>query len=227
MWMRLWFFNAILWNCSHGVTTIHIFCMNHTSQSHRMGMEPIHVQHHTHKCDCNNHSRIIWTVSLTSTQPIFFYLSRIHKNAPCERTFTKMASLTSNADESLDVVSTVRRFCRDIATTIYFWINGVAAKMGTTPILCIAQWKRPLKNCSHSTTATMTKNPNAAYWLPKINRNCNSIVWTPLNNTIVMNVEMAEELRPLLKLVYSVHSEGLKILGKLLIKIFLRKPTTC
>ena len=37
--------------CSHCVTAICIDTYwNRTSQLHRMGMEPIHVQHHTHKC---------------------------------------------------------------------------------------------------------------------------------------------------------------------------------
>ena len=72
-------FNAILWNCSHSATAIHIFYINHKLQSHRMGIEPIPVWHHTHKCDCNNSSHTIWRVSLTSAQPIFFNRSRIHK----------------------------------------------------------------------------------------------------------------------------------------------------
>lgn len=47
-------------------------------------MEPIHVRRGTHKDNCDNRSRTIWT-PLTSTQPIFFIAVAFTKNVPCER----------------------------------------------------------------------------------------------------------------------------------------------
>ena len=45
------FFLQVKAVCSQGVTAICIDTYwNHTSQSHRMGVEPIHVWHLTHKC---------------------------------------------------------------------------------------------------------------------------------------------------------------------------------
>ena len=45
MYHSLWF-KAV---CSHSVTAIHIFCINHKSQLRRMGVKHIHVRCYTHK----------------------------------------------------------------------------------------------------------------------------------------------------------------------------------
>ena len=73
------FFSAILWNCSYDATAIHISSMNSTSQSYRMGMEPIHMRCHRHKCNGDTHSRTLWTVTLTSTQPITVAFTKKHR----------------------------------------------------------------------------------------------------------------------------------------------------
>ena len=75
-----------------------------------------------------------------------------------------MLSLTSTVDESLGVVSTVRRFCIDIVTRIYFCIVSMGfqvtvALVNAAHIICVTQRKRPLKGCSHSVIVTLTKNP--------------------------------------------------------------------
>ena len=58
---------------------------NHTSQSHRMGVVPNRVWHHTHQCIARTWNRTIWTPSLTSIQSIFCIAVANKKNAPCER----------------------------------------------------------------------------------------------------------------------------------------------
>ena len=47
---------------------------NHTLKLHRIGMEPIYVQHHTQKCITRRANHTMWTVSLTSTQSNFCIL---------------------------------------------------------------------------------------------------------------------------------------------------------
>ena len=58
VWMR--FAMYLHWNC--------------TLQSHRIGMEPIHVWHHTQVCIAHRVSRTMWTVLLTTTQSNFCIL---------------------------------------------------------------------------------------------------------------------------------------------------------
>ena len=42
-----------------------------TSQSHKIGMEPIHVRHRTHPCIALRGNHTMWTISFKSTQSIF------------------------------------------------------------------------------------------------------------------------------------------------------------
>ena len=56
-WVWMWFAMYLHWNCK--------------SQSHRMGMEPNRVRRCTHQCITRTWNRIVWTVSLTTTQSIF------------------------------------------------------------------------------------------------------------------------------------------------------------
>ena len=117
---------AILMRFSEAVHTVwlgFISCMNHTSQSHRMGMEPIHVWHCTHKCNCDNWSCTIWKISLTSTQPIFLSQSHSQKRTMWTSRFTWFITL-------LWIQIRMRFFSMGwtgIAITI--------AKMGSQPIL--------------------------------------------------------------------------------------------
>ena len=65
--------------CSHGVTAICIdIYWNCTLQLHRMGMEPINVWHHTHKCIAVTLYELY--VLLTSTQPIFIAVAITEKS---------------------------------------------------------------------------------------------------------------------------------------------------
>ena len=73
-WVRMWFPIYLHWN--------------HTLQSHRMGVEPNRVWHHTHQCIARTWNRTIWTPSLTSTQSIFCITVANKKIAPCERAFS-------------------------------------------------------------------------------------------------------------------------------------------
>ena len=59
-WVWMWFTMYLHWN--------------RTSQSHRIGMEPIHVWHHTQVCITSKANRTMWTVSLTTTQSNFCIL---------------------------------------------------------------------------------------------------------------------------------------------------------
>ena len=88
------FLHAILWNCSHSATVIataicvymyrliYITITHRTSQSHKMGLEPIHVWHFTKKsipvtpCEqyhCHPHNILHATIKR----------NRIHKKSHC------------------------------------------------------------------------------------------------------------------------------------------------
>ena len=60
-WVWMWFAMYFHWNC--------------TLQSHRIGMEPILVWHHTKVCITCRASHTMWTVSLTTTQSNFCILT--------------------------------------------------------------------------------------------------------------------------------------------------------
>ena len=87
-----------LWNCSHGVMGLDAICnkvqwiwmrfvINRTSQSHRMGVVPIHVQCHTHHCIACRANRTIWTLPFRPTQSNLWIAVAHKKIAPCERAF--------------------------------------------------------------------------------------------------------------------------------------------
>ena len=107
------------------VPTVRFFPNATAVQSHRMGMEPIHVRHHTHthththKCDCDNHSRTIWTVSLTSTQPIFIAVAHTQN-----RTFAK-SSFSTQSREAHSKNPNVQIFCHS-------WNNSAVTHETTT-----------------------------------------------------------------------------------------------
>ena len=58
------------------------------SQSHRVGVEPNHVRHHTHQCIAHTWNHTMWTPSLTSTQSIFCIAVANKKIAPCDWALT-------------------------------------------------------------------------------------------------------------------------------------------
>ena len=59
-WVWIWF-------------AMYLHC-NRTLQSHRIGMELIHVRHHTQVCITHRANRTVWTVSSTTTQSNFCIL---------------------------------------------------------------------------------------------------------------------------------------------------------
>ena len=98
-WLWMWFAMYLHWN--------------HTSQLHRMGVEPNCVRCHTHHCIARwNHT--IWTPSLTSTQSIFCIAVANKKIVPRERTFSCGKSITVT-----------------IATTLgWDWVSAIAVYVG-------------------------------------------------------------------------------------------------
>ena len=93
----LLFLHAILWKCSHSAMVVVAICNVFILESHRMGVEPIHVWHrHWHHCIARTGNRTMWTVSLTCTQSIFCIANAKKKTAPCERALSVNGSLLSN-----------------------------------------------------------------------------------------------------------------------------------
>ena len=96
------FFNAFLWNCSHGAITIcmymcidtyvcnlesHITIAHHTSQWHRMGVESIHMQHCTQKYITVTPSEQYHWYPHNPLHAIKKSQSHSEKIASCERAF--------------------------------------------------------------------------------------------------------------------------------------------
>ena len=92
-----------------------------------MGMEPIHVQYRTHKCDCSNLSCTIWRSSLTSTQPIL-NRSRIHKK-------------THRLNEPLNHNHAIYFFCDGNFSQFFLRFKSVCS-LGVTAICIDTYWNR-------------------------------------------------------------------------------------
>ena len=78
-----------------------------TLQSHKIGMEPIHVRHRTHPCIALRGNHTMWTISFKSTQSIFHIANANKKTHRVNETLSVTTSLPRKPwDQPISTCST-------------------------------------------------------------------------------------------------------------------------